>query len=420
MKKKKIILAGVIGIVVLLIGFSIWRGASHKNAGTFQLAEVVRGDIENSVSSTGTLSAVGTVEIGAQVSGTIESVTVDFNDVVGKGQVLAKLETDLFEAQVIEAEANLMSARAKAKQAQVEFDQNEPLFEEGYISESEFVVTEAALQSTLASLKSAEAALARAKTNLEYTTIRSPIEGTVIERSIEAGQTIAASFQTPTLFTIAEDLSMMQIDVNVDESDIGLIEEGQTVRFTVQAYPDDEFDGIVRQVRLQPTTIQNVVNYTVVVDAENDRGMLLPGMTATVDFLIEQRHDVLVVPNAALQFTPDPELMRRYGYEPRGHMGTMAEAQEMPDEAPYSDASATSALSRVFVLDEEGLLCVAFFEAGATDGVYTEVKDRTTLRIHMMVVTGYGTNGGSEKTATQNRVMFPGGPPPRGGPPPGM
>lgn len=294
---------------VLVIGiaggaFLLLRPEPVQEAGYHR--EAVRlGTLERTITSTGTLAAVDTVEVGTQISGTIEQLRVDYNDKVQKGDVLARIDAALYEAALTEADAGVEKARATLDEALDDLQREQPLFDKGYLSAQEFAPTRTAVATARAALASAEASRLRARTNLDYTVIRSPIDGIVIKRSVEVGQTVAASLNTPTLFIIARDLSRMQIEVNVDESDIGQIRQGQQARFTVQAWPEEKFAGSVRQVRLQPTTISNVVNYTVLVEASNDRDLLLPGMTATVDFVVDRRENVLLVPNAALRFVPE-------------------------------------------------------------------------------------------------------------------
>lgn len=369
MKKKKTVLI-VSVIVVFVMGVFLLRPFSgNGDEGTFEFAEIERGDLENTVSSTGTLSAVETVEVGSQVSGIIAGLYADYNDPVKKGQLLAVLDKTLFEVSIRDAEAAVARASAKLEQAKAEVNRNRPLFEKGHLSEMEFLVTKTTALTAEADLKTAKAALNRSSTQLGYTEIRSPIDGTVIERAIDVGQTIAASFQAPKLFTIARDLKQMQIEVSVDESDIGLLTEGLPVRFTVQAYPDDTFTGTVRQVRLKPTTIQNVVNYTVVVDASNETGKLLPGMTATVDFVVEQKKDVLLVSNAALNFKPSVEL-----------------TQELTARRPPEKAAD---MGMVFCLDEKGLPRMMPLRKGTTDGIKTEIKEARDLEVGMKVITSF-------------------------------
>ncbi len=416
--RKRTILIVVCIVAAVAVGIGVVRKVrSPKNGGELQLSEVKRGDIENTISSTGTISAVNTVEVGAQVSGIIDKLYADFNSAVRKGQVLAVLDTTIVAAQAFDARAGLVRSRAQRDQAEAEYNRNKPLYEAGYLSATEFVSFKTSYDAALASYNSSEAALKRALKNLEYTTITSPIDGTVIQRNVDAGQTIQASFQAPTLFIIASDLKSMQIEANVDESDIGLIKEGQRVSFTVQAYPDDVFVGQVRQVRLQSTIIQNVVNYTVVVDASNESGKLLPGMTATVDFVIDEKNDVLLVPNSAIQFKPDQEMLDKIMKDFRKRM-----AERRPEEGDSTRVAGThgggmrpgsfgppggrggpeggAAPSRVFYADENGEPAVAFFVPGATDGRNTEVKASRVLKEGMKVITGVTKAEKKEKNST--------------------
>lgn len=433
MNKKKIII--IIGIIaVLFIGAFIIKPFSKSgNGAKFELEEIKRGNLENIVSCTGTLSAVSTVNVGSQVSGIVEKMLVDFNDNVKKGDLLAVLDKTMFNASVKDAEAGILRARAQYDQAQAELKRNQPLFEKGHLSESEFLVTKTNAETATASLRSAESTLKRAQTQLAYTEIRSPIDGTVIERAVDAGQTIAASFQAPKLFIIAEDLTKMQIDTNVDESDIGQIKEGQSVRFTVQAYMDETFTGKVRQIRLSPTTIQNVVNYTVVVDANNDKKLLLPGMTATVDFMVEESKDVLMAPNSALSFTPPQEMLQKI----QARMAMAAKWQDRQKQGKEGDGAGSrdsnggpgmmrpgggsgngmmngklpEHMGRVFYLDEKGNPAMAFLEKGITDGKMTEIKRSRQLTEGMKVIIAYSDANTTKRT--DNRPMMFG--PPMGG-----
>jgi HlyD family secretion protein len=331
-----------------------WRDSSGDQP-QYLLATVTQGPLETLVSSTGTLAALETVEIGTQVSGTIARIETDYNDHVRKGQVLAILDQALYTAQVREAEANVAKARSALTQAEDEYRRNQPLFAKGFLSAQEFLPVSTGVDTAKATLAAAEASLARARTNLNYTVIRSPIDGTVIKRSIEAGQTVAASLNTPTLFLIARDLAQMQIEADVDESDIGLIRNGQAVRFTVQSYPEKTFHGSVSQIRLQPRTISNVVNYTVLIDAKNAEGLLLPGMTATIDFVVGRVDHALLVPNAALRFQPQDE------------------AAGASSTAPPKGA-ADETTGRIFTLGTDGRLQSLTVTKGETDGVRTAIS----------------------------------------------
>jgi HlyD family secretion protein len=293
--------------LVLLVSSALTSLKTAEGEVEYQFAKIKRGTLETLVSSTGTLAAVETVEVGTQVSGTISRILADYNDHVVKGQILAVLDQSLWNAQVKEAEANVNKAHAVLVQAEDEFNRNQPLFEKGFLSAQEFLPVRIGVDTAKAALAAAEASLARARTNLDYTVIRSPIDGTVIKRNVEAGQTVAASLNTPTLFLIARNLRQMQIEADVDESDIGQIRNGQEVRFTVQSYTERVFHGTVTQIRLQPRTVSNVVNYTVLVEADNTDGLLLPGMTATLDFVVSKTENALLAPNAALRFQPSVE-----------------------------------------------------------------------------------------------------------------
>ncbi len=302
----------IIGLtVVVLIGMRIFLSGISNTEEMFETSEVKRSTFEQLISSTGTMEAAGTVDVGTQVSGTISEVFVDYNDLVKKGQILAALDDSLFAAEVKKSKAALLKVRATFKKAENTFVRDKILFKKGHISEEKFINSETYYKQCSADILSAEAALDKAEINLDYTRIKSPLAGTVIERSIEAGQTVAASLSTPTLFIIAEDLSRMKIEADVDESDIGLIKTGQPVHFIVQAYPDNRFEGVVSQIRLNPDIVSNVVIYTVIVDAGNADHLLMPGMTATVDFIVFREKNVMTVPNSALKFRPAPERIQR-------------------------------------------------------------------------------------------------------------
>jgi HlyD family secretion protein len=436
MKKnlKWIVPAAVVGIALISTAILL---KCHSNAGSlFQFGEVTRGDLENTVSSTGTIEAVTTVEVGTQVSGIISKILADFNDRVHKGQILAVLDTIPLRTQVLDAEARVEQDRAQLEQAQSDFKRNQPLFEKGMISEEEFLPFKVQLQIQKAVVKSSGAALVRARQNLNYAFIRSPINGTVIQRNVEYGQTVAASFNTPTIFIIAQDLSKMEIHALVDESDIGQIKNGQPVSFTVEAYPEKTFEGKVRQIRLQPTTVQNVVNYTVIVEAENRDNLLLPGMTTTLNFVVEERHAVLLVPVAALKFQPTDEMMKeirksmqkRFGGAPDstrraqrpdfGVSGGGFAAAGGPagfDRNASGNSPGSMALpsdrGRLWTLDDQGKLMMEFVRIGASDGKNTEIVRGRDIKEGMKVIVGLTKKSKAKtQTATDTRRGF-GGPP---------
>ena len=288
------------------IAATIWIVSRTRAGGEtgYRFATVELGNVLQTVSATGALSAVKTVQVGTQVSGQVAEIHADFNDVVKKGQLLARIDPVLQQQAVSDAQAQLEKAQAQLLQAQQEYDRNKPLFTQQFISATEFGTMQVNLSVAQAGVKSAQVTLDKAKQNLSYTNIYAPINGVIVERDVDVGQTVAASLSAPQLFLIAQDLAQMQILAAVDESDISSIKDGQTVHFTVQSFPGRTFDGVVEQVRLQSKLSDNVVSYTVVVTLNNADSKLLPGMTATVEFITGSAMNVLTVPNAALRFTP--------------------------------------------------------------------------------------------------------------------
>jgi HlyD family secretion protein len=344
-KKNWIILIAVIAAVAT---FAAFRGNSTK-APQYFTAEVSRGTIRSLVEATGTINAVTTVQVGSQVSGTISRLNADFNSQVKKGQVIAQIDPSIFEGNLMQARADLENAKAnaaaaranleKAKstavQARADYQRTVALAKEGVLSQQQLEVTKATTESADASVNAAQAqvtqanaqvsqrsaAVSVAKTNLDHTTIIAPVDGIVINRSVDVGQTVAASLQAPTLFTIAQDLTKMLVYTKTDESDIGRIRPGQPVNFKVDAFPNDQFTGRVQQVRMNATVVQNVVTYDTVIEFDNPERKLFPGMTAYVTIPVATARDVLKIPNSALRFKPDLKteelraLYEKYGIE---------------------------------------------------------------------------------------------------------
>lgn len=306
---KRIILIASVSIVALSIaGYFIFFGGSNKKY-DFRLDKVSKGDVNVNVTATGTINAVISVDVGTQVSGIISNLYADFNSVVREGQVIARIDTTFLAQSVKDAEAGLDKAKAQAADSKRTLDREAALIAKGLDAQSNYDAALTTYESNAASLKSAQATLDRARINLAYATITAPINGVVINRAVNVGQTVAASFSSPTLYTIVNDLSKMQVITTVDESDIGTVSIGQEATFTVDAYPDDKFTGTVTQIRLNPVTISNVVNYNVVIDVNNDQLKLMPGMTANVKIASADAHDVLRVPNLALRFQPPADLV---------------------------------------------------------------------------------------------------------------
>lgn len=281
-------------------GISALFGGGTQKVEPLATMEITRGEMRQVVTATGEIQPLNTVSVGSQVSGTIEKLYVDFNSKVKKGDVLLEIEPSVLQASVDEAKASLVSAQSQRNYAKSEYHRNKTLYNEGFISRAEMEQSQTTYEQAEQSVKRMQSQYDRAVTNLGYATITSPVDGTVIAREVDVGQTVAASFQTPNLFKIAEDLSQMQIETSVSEADIGVIKEGQAVTFTVDAYPSQTFDGTVRQIRLSPTTTSNVVVYTVVIDVDNSDLRLMPGMTAFVTIVVTEKFDVFKVQNAAL------------------------------------------------------------------------------------------------------------------------
>ncbi len=346
MKKYLIILVAVL-LISGLAGFFYLRRTPEVS---YKTVRVERGTIISTVAATGNLSAVTTVQVGTQVSGTIQKLYVDYNSRVKKGQPIAEIDPSLFNASIeqsqgnfLSAEANLQKARVTLTDAERTLKRNKQLLKDGIISQSDYDAAETAWQSALTSVKAAEGnvaqtrgSLMQSRTNLRYSVIRSPVDGVVISRAIDVGQTVAASFQTPTLFTIAQDLTKMQIEVSVDEADISRIRLDQNATFTVDSYPEQSFKGKVVQIRNAPVINQNVVTYITVVNVDNSDLKLKPGMTANVSIEVARKDDALKLPPAALRFKPKasaeepkvksqtatPGAGREAGGKPGGHKGS--------------------------------------------------------------------------------------------------
>ncbi|ODU05941.1 MAG: efflux transporter periplasmic adaptor subunit [Thiobacillus sp. SCN 63-1177] len=311
---------GMLVLLVMVIAAAAWwwNGKNKPAEPQYRTVAVDRGDIAAEVSANGTLNPVTLVNVGTQVSGTVRRIDADFNQQVKAGQVLAELDPALFKAALAQSTANLANAQAQLDLAEANAVRMQTLFKQEYVSQQELDQTLAARAQAAAQVRLARAQVTRDQTNLGFSIIRSPVDGTVINRQVDVGQTVAASFQTPTLFQIGKDLTQMQIDSTVSEADIGQIKVGQPVKFRVDAFPDTEYTGAVRQVRLNATTAQNVVTYNVVVNVANPDLALMPGMTANLRVLVETRPGVLRVPTTALRFRPQAGNVVEGAGKPRG------------------------------------------------------------------------------------------------------
>jgi HlyD family secretion protein len=375
---KKLLVGLVIAAVLAAGGYLYFR--KENAAPTYRTAKVERGEIVDTITATGTINAVTTVSVGSQISGTIQKLSVDYNSHVRKGQVIAQIDPRLLEASVIQARGNLQNMTAALQKAKVTvtdanrtYRRNMELLPNGFVAQSDVDSAQTAYEQAVAQEQSAEAAVTQAQgslkvaqTNLEYATIKSPVDGIVISRNVDVGQTVAASFQTPTLFTIAQDLTKMQIDTNVDESDIGRAAKGQAVKFTVDAWPEKTFQGMVSQVRNAPIVTQNVVTYDVVILVDNRELLLKPGMTANVTIEVKRYDNILRIPNAAMRFRP----VSKSGET----LAMLAKSKE-------------TAGQRVYTLGKEGKPVAVAVRTGVSNGSFTELLSGK-LKEGDLVITG--------------------------------
>ena len=350
LSKTTVLLVGLI-LAAGVAAYSYWPNGKSPPSERYRTQTVDRGDIVQTITANGTLNPVVLVNVGTQVSGTVRKIHADFNDRVKEDQVLAELDPALFQAQVRQSEANVLAAQAALALARIKIDRVATLQQKNLVAKEELDIARQQVDAATAQLKLAEAQLERDRINLRNSVIRSPISGVVVARSVDVGQTVAANFQTPTLFQIAQDLRQMQINTSIAEADVGSLQPDMPASFAVDAYPDQRFQGRIRQIRLNPTIQQNVVTYNVVVDVDNADGRLLPGMTAYVSVNAAERKNVLRVPNAALSFQP-----RRDDEE---------------EDKPRPPAKERK--TQVHVLDERGKLKPVPVETGITDNALTEI-----------------------------------------------
>lgn len=382
-KYKKYLVIGGIILVACAVYLFLPKGNGSKIA--LDITKVKKGDITTTVTATGTVEPITLVEVGTQVSGVISKIYVDFNSVVKEGEILAELDKRLLNSELETAQANLQSRQAEYGLQLNNYNRNKGLWEKQAISKADWETAETSYQTAKLAVTSSQAAVLKARTNLGYATITSTIDGVVISRAVEEGQTVAASFSTPTLFTIANDLTKMRVIANVDEADIGSVLEGQHVLFTVDAYPNDEFQGTVVQVRLQATTTSNVVTYEVVIDAPNPDLKLKPGLTASVNIYTMEERDVFVVPLKALRFTPSTDVLK--------------DIKDLQIDAPI-EANANDKLQKVVWVKSQNRLTPKLVTVGATDGVNIEVK--TGLNLDEVVAIGVSQNVVSQEENSQN------------------
>ncbi|HKI85600.1 MAG TPA: efflux RND transporter periplasmic adaptor subunit [Thermoanaerobaculia bacterium] len=354
---------------VLVAVFLFLRRRESQQGEKYRSVVLDRGDITETVTATGTISAVTTVQVGSQVSGIISHLYADFNSPVKKGQLLAELDPTPFRATVEQRKAALDQAEVQLRNAEITFKRQQRLLAEKLIAEADYDSAKAARDAASAVVAQARGALTQAETNLQYTKIRSPVDGVVVDRQYDAGQTVAASFQAPTLFTIAQDLTKMQVLADVDQSDIGRVHDGETALFTVDAYPEQKFKGKVAQVRLNATVNQNVVTYPVIIEVANPDLKLRPKMTADVTLQVATVKDVLRIPNAALRFRP-PESPT--GAAPASTLPTTSQETEPRRMGQQAQGPRTKNALRAYLLGPREELEPEWIEPGITDGRYTQ------------------------------------------------
>jgi HlyD family secretion protein len=343
MSKTGWVIAAVVVAAGVAGGVALQKG--RKNEAKFRTVPADRGDVVSIVTASGTLSAVTTVKVGSQVSGIIAKLHVDFNSVVKKGQLLAELDPTPFQATVDQNKANVAKAEVDLRNSEITLTRNRNLFKQQLLAQSDLDAAQTARDGAAASVAQAKASLRMAQTNLDYTKIASPIDGTVVDRQYDVGQTVAASFQAPVIFAIAQDLTKMQVLTNIDEADIGRVKVGQEATFNVDAFPDRNFKGAVSQIRLAQQIVQNVVTYPVMLDVANPEMKLMPGMTANVNIPVDRRANTLRVPNAALRFRPAdedlvPEARAKKTPEPAATPEAPAPAATPPGPAPAGTPAA--------------------------------------------------------------------------------
>lgn len=391
MKKLKISKVWIAMTVVVIIAVAAWAlsGEKEKEEINFKQEKVSLQTLQNSVTATGTIEAVTSVTVGTQVSGIVNKLYVDYNSQVKKGQVIAELDKTNLLSELNTAKANMASAQSQLNYQNANMKRYQTLYQKGLVSADDYENALLTYRQAKEQVATAKEQVQRAQTNLGYATITSPIDGTVISKSVEEGQTVAASFNTPELFTIAKDLTNMQVVADVDEADIGAVKEGDRVTFTVDAYPDDTFEGTVKQVRLQATTTNNVVTYEVVISAQNADLKLKPGLTANVTIYTQERTGVLAVANKALRFTPTKETV-----------GKDMKIVDCKDK------------NKVWTLDGKTLTAHPV-SIGQTDGMHTEITKG--LKAGQQIVTEIVVNTPDDDSEDQQQSQgLIGGPRPRG------
>lgn len=384
--KRKTILIAAAAILIIVAALQIPKfGASDKQPTSYQFEKVKKGSIEKTVTATGTIEPILQVEVGTQVSGVISKIFVDYNSRVKRGQLLAEIDRTVLESELTSRRADLNSNKSEYDYQKKNFDRIAGLYNKNLVSQKDYETAEYQYSKAKAAYDKSRSDMLKAKTNLSYASIYSPIDGVVLSRAVDEGQTVAASFNTPTLFTIANDLEKMRVIANVDEADIGEVKAGQRVTFTVDAFPDDVFNGEVTQVRLEPTTTSNVVTYKVVVNAPNPELKLKPGLTANITIITSEKNNILVVPSKAFKFNPN--------------------------EGAQGKPSAASDIKNLWIKTPKGISSQKV-KVGITDGVSTEIvsglREGDAVAISALTMGGKPEVGGAQKESSPFMPKRPG------------
>lgn len=406
---KKIILFAV--LIGLVAGgyYYFQKRATVPLEQRYRLQTITQGDVAQSVSANGTLNPVTLISVGTQVSGRVSKLYVDFNDRVEKGQILLELDDALFAAQIAQSQGAVQNVQAFVDLAQANEARMQTLFAQEYVSKQELDQATQALKSARAQLATARGQLQRDKTNQSYSVIRSPVSGVVVDRVVDVGQTVAASFQTPTLIKIAQDLSKMQIDTSFAEADIGNIKVGQAVKFNVDAFPNRSFNGVVKQLRLNPTVTSNVVTYNVVVSVDNPEQILLPGMTAYVNIMVNKHDNVLLVPNAALRFKPKLDDTQSNGSASAGKASTdknIDANQSNNGQMRGRKKASQDVISRgkIYII-ADGKLTPIEVKTGISDGRTTEISS-PKLTVNDKVIVGENQTDETAASTPASNMRF--------------
>lgn len=409
-------------LVIILAGIGIWfwKFRQKEQPIVLETEQPHYGSIATSITATGTVQPVDTVSVGTQVSGTISKVYVDFNDPVKKGQLIAEIDKTILQAQVNQIQANLEQAKSNVAYQQSNYNRQKQLLDVGAISRAEYETALNQYNTANANVASIQAQLKQAQRNLYYANIYSPINGTVLSRNVNVGQTVAASLNTPTLFVIAKDLSKMQVQAAVDEADIGNVKQGQQVSFTVDAFPDNTFEGTVKEVRLRPTVSSNVVTYSTIIDAPNEDLKLKPGMTANITVLTQEIENTMLISAKAIRFRPDSGLYKKYTIEGDGKRnheqgGNMRIGSNAPKDSSArsgrrfgkdSTNTANAAKTAMVWVKKDSTLSRCVIKIGLSDD--TNVQVLSGLSIGDTVVTGIqqtGTAGSGSSNTTRSPFM---------------